>query len=249
MLREDQVSMQPDPEPSSVARLASFAGVAGSALLMSYFVAPMFLGWPYAGAPADAIAAYARAHQTLFFGGAWLQVTGTFLSVGFFVAICHLGDGARGAGSLAVIVASTVLVAVVVIEAAFLIAVPIAASANDSTTSQAMFTLSNGVFLRVFPLGPAPATLTALGAVIVRSHVLDRTIGRAAIALGAAFELAGIAAIFSPVALPAIVVLSVLQAVWIIVAAASLGRTERRGWPRARDWPMGSDDTRQPSSW
>jgi hypothetical protein len=90
-----------------------------------------------------------------------------------------------------------------------------------------MFALSNGVFLRVFPLAPASATLIGLGLVLRRSNLLGRSIATAALGLGIAFEGAGIAAIALPGAVVVLAILSAVQAVWVVAASLRLGISSR----------------------
>ena len=201
---------------------AAASGLAGAALLITYFAAPAILAWPYAGDTPSHLSAYALGHQTLFYAGAWLQGTGTMLSVVFFLALAGMtGALSRLPGAL-VAVGAGALLAVVLIESALLVAVPMAAASGDLATVSTTFALSNGVFVRVFPLAPSSLTYVALGIVIARSQVLPRSLGYAAIGLGATFEVGGIAAVFTSWAVPALAVLGAAQALWIIAAAARL---------------------------
>ncbi len=203
-------------------RFAAVCGIAGPVALTAYFLAPALLNWPYAGAPAAQLTTYAMNHQALFFAGAWFQITGTLLCVVFFMALIRRAKATGTIGGLLAVNASACLLAVVVVEGALLVAVPMAASAGDSATVLTTFDLSNGVFVRVFPVAPASATYVSLGAVILSSGALHRVYGLAAVALGIAFELAGAAAIFNSVVLIAIAVLAAAQAIWIAAAAIAL---------------------------
>lgn len=206
-------------------RAAALCGIAGPIALSVYFAAPAVTNWPYAGASAKQLMAYAQSHQVLFFAGAWFQVTGTVLSIVFFLAIIQLARATTRLAGVVTIVASTALLSIVLVEAAFLIAVPIAASNGDSSTVVTTFDLSNGVFVRVFPLAPASVSFAALGVVILGSGVLPRPFGFVAIAIGLAFEIAGVIAIFTMVGLILAIVLSVGQELWIVAAAVAFG------WP------------------
>ena len=203
--------------------LAAVAGILGAVLLVIYFTAPAFLGWPYAGASADTITTYANANAALFYGGAWLQVTGTLLCAVLFLALVRHSRAAPDLSGMVTMVATAVLLATVVIEAAFLVAVPMAASSGDAGTAGSMFTLSNGVFLRVFPLAPASATLIALGLVLRQSNLLGPSLAAVALGLGIAFEVGGVAAIAAPGAIVILVGLSVAQVAWVIAASVRLG--------------------------
>lgn len=210
------------PSERTVRVVGAACGIVGPILLALYFGAPAAFNWPYSGASAAQLSAYAGSHQTLFFAGAWLQATGSMLSVVFFLAIIHLSGAAGRLFGLLTIVASALLLAVVLVEGAFLIAVPLAAAGGDAATVRTAFDLSNGVFVRVFPLAPASASFIGLGGVILGSNVLSRWFGYVAVGVGVAFEVAGIAAIFSAFGLILAIVLSIGQELWIIAAAVAL---------------------------
>lgn len=205
--------------------LAVFCGVAGPIALTVYFAAPAFSSWPNAGASAAQITSYALGHQSLFYAGAWFQVTGTLLSVVFFLALLQMAGVTTRMSGLLVIVASTTLLGLVLVEAALLVAVPTAAAAGDTATAVTTFDLSNGAFVRVFPLAPASVTYIALGAVLLGSRVIQRSLALAAVGLGVAFELAGVIAVFSPAGLIVTIVLSVAQELWILAAAIAVWRS------------------------
>jgi hypothetical protein len=205
-----------------IVTLAAFCGIAGPLALTLYFAAPALTGWPYGGAPADQLLAYGKSHQTLFYAGAWLQATGTLLSIIFFLALVQLAGAMSRLSGLVVVVSSAALLSLVLVEAAFLVAVPQAAGAGDSATVATTFDLSNGVFVRVFPLAPASASYLALGAVILGSKVLPRAFGYLAVAIGVAFVAAGLVAIFSTIGVIVTIALSVGQELWIVAAAIQL---------------------------
>lgn len=208
-----------------VTRLTAVCGVAGVIALTAYFAAPAFLGWPFAGASAAQLTAYALEHQSLFYAGAWLQSTGTLLCVVFFLSLVRLAGAQNRFPGMLVMVAATALLSIVLVQSALMVAVPMAASAGDTATVTTTFTLSNGVFLRIYPLGPSSATYLALGFTALTSGLLNRWYGYAALGVGAAFELAGIAAVFSSAALIVIAVLAAGQVLWIGAVAAGLWRS------------------------
>lgn len=212
-------------EPS-LRRLAAVCGLLGPAALTVYFAAPAFSNWPYAGASPTQITSYALGHQSLFYAGAWFQVTGTLLCVIFFLAILQLAKATSGLPGLLVIVASTTLLGLVLVEAALLVAVPTAAAAGDTATVVTTFDLSNGAFVRVFPLAPASVSYIALGLVLLGSRVLHRWLGLVAIGLGIAFELAGLIAVVSSAGLILTIVLSASQELWIVAAAIAFWRSK-----------------------
>ncbi|MEY9952338.1 hypothetical protein [Leifsonia sp. EB34] len=213
-----------DPAIASprIARVGGWFGIAGPVLLTVYFAAPVVAGWPYAGGTDAQLTAYARSHESLFYAGAWLQVTGALLSVVFFLVLAtRTGKGACFVGRL-VTVGAALLIGVVVMEATFLIAVPMAAAAGSGAGVSTAFTLSNGVFARVFPLAPAPLLFAATGLALRHTAVLPRAFAPLALVVAGLFELAGIAAIFSTAGLIAAIAMSILQEVWIVAAAIAL---------------------------
>lgn len=206
-------------------RLVALCGIAGTVALTVYFAAPALTAWPYAGASPAQLSSYALHHQTLFYAGAWLQSTGTLLCVVFFLYLVRSTGGPQGLVQTIVIVSATSLLSIVLVESALLVAVPMAASAGDPTTAATTFALSNGVFVRVFPLAPSSATYIALGLALLNSGRLDRGFAYSALIIGAAFELAGIAAIFSAGALIVLAALAAGQALWVAAAAIALWRS------------------------
>jgi hypothetical protein len=211
----------------SETRLAVACGLLGPAALLAYFVTPLFLSWPFADGSASTLTAYALNHQALFFAGAWLQGTGTLLCVIFFLALLRQAGAVNRLSGLLLIVSAASLLAVVLVESAFMVAVPMAAAAGDSGTVATAFAMSNGVFVRVFPLAPSSATYFALGLVLLGSNVIARPLAIAAVAIGALFELGGIAAIFTGAAVAALAVVAAGQALWIVAAAINLARAGR----------------------
>lgn len=207
--------------------LGSLAGIAGPVLLVIYFAAPAVTGWPYAGASPDKLLRYANSHSLLFYAGGWLQATGALLSIVFFLALLKLSETAARMSGIATIVGCALLLSVVVIEAALLEAVPIAASAGDRATVATTFALSNGVFARIFPLAPAPLLFAGIGFAL-EPAVLRSGFARSARVVAVLFVLAGIAAVFGTPGLIFAIVMSVVQAVWILTAAVTLNLSWRR---------------------
>ncbi|HYK98865.1 MAG TPA: hypothetical protein VEU77_10795 [Candidatus Acidoferrales bacterium] len=205
-------------------RWIGLSGIGGSIALTVYFAAPAFLGWPYAGAPATDLAAYASSRATLFYAGAWFQTTGTLLSVVFFIGLVALSGSSAKLSGLLTTVAATSLLALVLVEAALLVAVPMAATTGDLATVATTFALSNGTFVRVFAIGPAPASYLALGAMLRDSRLLAPGFANGALLLGVAFAAAGVVAVFATAGLIVTIVLSILQELWTVAAAVAVLR-------------------------
>lgn len=88
---------------------AAICGIAGPLALSVYFAAPALAAWPLSGTSASQLREYALGHQTLFYAGAWFQVTGTLLCVVFFLAIVQLSGSIGRLSGLLVIAAATAL--------------------------------------------------------------------------------------------------------------------------------------------
>jgi hypothetical protein len=214
-------------EDRSLRKFGTVCGIVGPLLLTLYFVTPAFVSWPSVGTPPDQLVQFAKTHEALFYLGAWLQCTGALLSVVFFLVLVQLAGAQRHLAGLFTIVAVALLLAVVVVEAAMLVAVPFGAANNDTAMVMTTFALSNGVFVRVFALAPAPAVFAGLAAVLFRSRVLPMGFAWAALVVAALFELAGIASIVSSGGLILAIVMSVAQELWIVAAAVGLGVAAR----------------------
>lgn len=146
----------------------------------------------------------------------------------FFILLADLaGVGSTLIGRL-VVLGSALLLTVVVVEATFLVAVPVAAASADTATISTAFSFSNGVFSRVFPLAPAPLLFAATGAALWNRSILRRGWAVSALVIAGLFEVAGIAAIFSSIGLIFAVAMSVVQGIWILVAAITLGVEGRK---------------------
>ena len=199
--------------------LAVMAGIAGPVLLAAYFITPALASWPYAAESPGKLTAYATAHRLLFYAGGWLQATGALLSIVFFLVLLQL-SGARDtlAGS-ATLTGCAVLLSVVVVEAALLEAVPIAAANGDRATVATAFALSNGVFARIFPLAPAPLVFAGIGFALSGTSILPPVFARTAVVISGLFLIAGLAAVFATAGLILAIVMSGVEAVWILAAA------------------------------
>ncbi len=205
-----------------VRQLGVTAGITGPILLVAYFATPAFTGWPSAAATPDELVRYATAHELLFYAGGWLQATGALLSIVFFLVLLQLSGAQNSLAGTVTVVGAALLLAVVVIEAALLEAVPIAADLGDRATVATTFALSNGVFARIFPLAPAPLIFAGIGFALAGSGVLRPAFGRSALLVAALFVLSGIAAVFGTPGLIFAIVMSILEAIWIATTAVAL---------------------------
>jgi hypothetical protein len=206
---------------------AAVAGIAGPVLLAAYFTIPALVGWPTAAESAGKLTAYANAHRLLFYLGGWLQVTGTLLSVLFLLVLLQLSGARRTLAGMLTLTGCALLLSVVAIEAALLEAVPIAAAHGDQATVATAFALSNGVFVRIYPLAPAPLVFAGIGFALSGASILPRAFARSAVLISGLFLIAGLAAVFGSAGLIFANVMSVAEALWIPAAAIALARTRR----------------------
>ncbi len=212
--------------------LAVLAGIVGPVLLIAYFVTPLFVGgWPSSTAPAATVAAYADAHRVLFYFGGWLQGTGALLSVLFLLVLLQLSGARRTLAGSAALIGCAVLLSVVAVEAAMLQAVAVAAANGDHATVATGFELATSVFVRIYPLIPAPLVFAGIGFALSRTSILPRAFARTAMLIAALFLIAGLASVFGTSGLIFAIVMSVTEAIWIPAAAIAFARTLARSQP------------------
>lgn len=200
------------------------SGILGAIALAVYFAVPWLVNWPMGNVSSEQLATFATHNRNIFFLGAWFQGVGSLLSVLFFLGIVWLARATNRLAGLIAVAASAVLLGLSLVEGAFLMTVPLAVAGGHAATAQTTFDLSTITFVHVFPIVPVPAVLFALGAVILGSSVLPRSVGAAALAIGAAFEIVGFAALLNDVFVVPIIGLLVVDELWIIAAALSLLR-------------------------
>jgi hypothetical protein len=208
--------------------LAAGAGIFGPVLLVAYFIIPALVGWPSAGESAGRLTAYADAHRLLFYLGGWLQATGALLSVVFILVLLQQSGVRRTLAGSATLIGCAVLLAVVAIEAALLEAVPVAAANADHATVATAFTLSNGVFARIYPLAPAPLVFAGIGFALAQTTIVPRVFARTAVVISGLFLIAGLAAVFGTPGLILANVMSAAEAIWIPATAIAFARTTAR---------------------
>jgi hypothetical protein len=209
--------------------LASVAGIVGPVLLAAYFSLPAFVHLPSAGASPGKLIAFADAHRLLFYLGGWFQVTGSLLSVAFLLVLLLLSGARRTLAGSAALIGCAVLLSMTAIEATLLEAVPMAAANGDHATVATSFALSTGgVFARIYPLAAAPLVFAGIGFALSASSILPRLFARTALLISGLFLLAGLAAVFGTAGLIFATVMSVLEAIWIPVAAIVFARRTLR---------------------
>jgi hypothetical protein len=215
-------------------RLRMLGALAGIIGLVFYFVTPVLIGnWPSPGVSPGKLAAYATAHRTLFYLGGWLQGTGALLSVVFLVVLLQCTGARRTLAGAATLMGCAVLLSVVAVEAAMLVAVPVAAANGDHATAATGFEFASGVFVRIYPLIPAPLVFAGIGFALAGTRVLPRVFARAAVLISALFLLSGLAAVFGAAGLVFATVMSVVEAIWIPAAAIAFAVTTAHTQPQS----------------
>jgi hypothetical protein len=228
--------LAPPPAPAADASqpgrrlqiLAALAGIVGPVLLVAYFITPLFVGWPSATESAAKVAAYADAHRVLFYFGGWLQGTGAALSIVFLLVLLQRSGARRKVAGSVTLIGCAVLLSVVAAEAAMLEAVAVAAANHDLATVATGFQLASGVFVRIYPLVPAPLVFAGIGFALSGTPVLPRAFAGTALAISALFVVAGLAAVFGTAGFIFATVMSVAEAIWIPAAAIAFARRTAR---------------------
>jgi hypothetical protein len=205
--------------------LASAAGFIGAAALGASF--GMLPKPPPLTGPLATLIGYAASHKHIMMTAAWLEGTGTLLYVIFVLALVHqAGDRAGLAGRIATM-ASAVVLTVSLLYDVTLIAIAQSAALGGQQATTAL--VSYGLFAAVehiFLL--APPLLLPLGLILLRTTILPRALAAAAVALGIAGPVLGLAGLFTvtannngPVG-TAINILVALDGLWILTAAVVL---------------------------
>ena len=201
--------------------LIALCGILGIVLLGVYFGVGFAFG--LAQLPPNAsiaqVVRVATQYHDAWFLGAWLQATGSLLSVVFFLALVHRAGGAARLAGMLTVLGSAVLLAVVLIEGVFTMDLAQAAANGHPETALTSFDIMT-VFIHIYPIAPAPVIFLALGAVLLGSRLLPRVFGYLALALGIAFEIVGLVSLFIFPVLT-LVVLG-FQSLWIVATAIML---------------------------
>jgi hypothetical protein len=196
--------------------LAAFSGILGVLVLAIYFSQPLPI--PANTSPSSTFALFGNQYHNEVMVGAWIQAIGTLLVSVFFLELVRLAGATRLSG-LVTAFATCALWVVGLVEVVASMAIAQAAGHGHVEGAAAAFDLTDE-FIHVIPIGPAGAVYLALGALLLGSRVLPRAFGYLALALGAAFEIAGFIGLFDP-GNPqlSITVILIVQEVWVLAAA------------------------------
>jgi hypothetical protein len=194
-------------------------GILGVVLLSAYFAAPF--PQPSANATVEQIADIATKYSTLLVIGGWLQITGTMLAAVFFVGLVYLSRAITRLAGMLTLFAAAVLLSTSLLEATLLMNVAYATTNGHPQTALNSWDLMT-MFIHVFPIGPAPLSYLALGALLLGSSLLPRLFGYLALLLGAGFALVGFLGLLVPAVNFGIIALLIAQELWILAAGVTL---------------------------
>lgn len=201
--------------------LAALSGMLGVILLGAYFGVGFSVGLAQfpPDATLDQVTQVATQYHALWFLGAWLQATGSMLSVIFFLALVQRAGATARLSGMLTLLGSAVLLAVVLLEGVFTIDLAQAAANGHDMTALTSFDLMT-VFTHIYPIAPAPLIFLGLGAVLLGSRVLPRAFGYLALGLGSLFAIVGLVGLFT---IPVLTLIPLaLQSLWILAAAIAL---------------------------
>lgn len=203
---------------AALARGAALAGVVSVVMLVVHSV---ILGsLPTDGSSQTAVLKWLNGHHTVVLSSAWLDGIGSILLVVTVYAMVRLiRPEADFTGQLASRMA-TIVIALSLVTDAALIAATHAARAGHGGPASALFNLAYGIDF-VFPLANC-LWLPALGVLVLRSAVLPRGFGHAAVVVGVAEFVVGTAALFSPAAAAANNVVFIALLVWMLAGSIGL---------------------------
>lgn len=164
-------------------------------------------------------------HRSAIFLDAWLMGIGSFLSVIFYVGLVYISGAIIRFSGLLTIIASAAVLAVALVDVTFMVEAANAAILGHTDTTNVAFDFIAGgseAFDYTFIFGPAPMLLTSIGVVLLRSDIIPRFFGYAAIVVGIMFFIAGLISIFYPRASAITTIFEMVQlsrVIWVLTLA------------------------------
>lgn len=219
---DESTALSATSHTSRPQRGPALCGLAGVLMLGVYFGIPV--PQPGPEATIKQVSDFATHYSALLMVGGGLQVTGTLLACLFFLGLIHLAHGLGRLAGLVALFGTATLLATALIEAVLGMATSIATSSGHPEAAVVCWVVQ-GVFVHVFPIGPAPIVFLAIGVLLVSPGpviVLPRAVGYLALVLGVAFEAVGLLGLLVPAATAVIIVLLIAQEVWIATASIVL---------------------------
>jgi len=201
--------------------MIALSGILGILFLGLYFGVGAAIGLASLppGASTEQVLHVATQYQNVWMLGAWLQATGSLLSVIFFLGLVQLTGASSRLSGMLTLLGSAVLLGVVLIEGVFTIDLAQAAADGHQATSVSSFDLMT-VFTHIYPIVPAPLIFLSLGTILVGSSLLPRSFAYLALVLGCLYAVVGLVGLFT---LPILTLVPLaLQSLWILAAALVL---------------------------
>ncbi len=193
--------------------LTALCGILGVGMLITSFA---INPGPPPNATIAQVMEFGKQYHDDILMGAWLQAVGSVLCITFTLAIVHLAGATNRFAGWMTMFGGTILAVVSLVETTFYLN----AVNSDSSTVLISLGLIHAI-QHAFSMVAAPAVFFPLGAVILGSRVLPRLFGLLALALGGAFAVLGLVALFSP-AQSLVDDLSIVQGFWFLFAAITL---------------------------
>jgi hypothetical protein len=150
---------------------------------------------------------------------------GSFLSVIFYLGLVYISGAIFRFSGLLTIIASAAVLAVALVDVTFMVEFANAAILGHTDTTKVAFDFIAGggeAFDYTFIFGPAPMLITSIGIVLLRSDIIPRFFGYAAIAVGIMFFIAGLLSIFYPRASAITTIFEIVQlsrVIWVLTSA------------------------------
>lgn len=208
--------------------MIALSGILGIVLLGLYFGVGAAIGLASLppGTGAAQVLHVATQYHDVWLLGAWLQATGSLLSVIFFLGLVQLAGAATRLSGMLTLLGSAVLLGLVLIEGVFTIDLAQAAADGHQATSISSFDLMT-VFAHIYPIVPAPLIFLALGTILLGSSLLPRIFAYLALALGCLYAVVGLVGLFTS---PILTLVPLgLQSLWILAAALVLVSLSGKG--------------------
>ena len=164
-------------------------------------------------------------HRSAIFLDAWLMGIGSFLSVIFYIGLVYISGAPIRFSGLLTIIASAAVLGVALVDITFMIAATNAAILGHTDTTKIAFDFVAGggeAFDYTFIFGPAPVLITSVGFVLLRSDIIPRFFGYAAIVIGVMFFIAGLLSIFylhGSEIIAAFQIVQMSRGIWVLTLA------------------------------
>jgi hypothetical protein len=206
--------------------LIAIAGIIGQCLLSIYFSGILVpRGLTVEKGSAVQLSDLVMKHRSAIFLDAWLMAIGSFLSVIFYVGLVYTSRAIARFSGLLTIITSTIVLAIALVDVTFTVEAANAAILGHTATTEVTFDFVTGsgeAFDYTFIFGPAPVLITSIGIVLLRSDIVPRFFGYAAIAVGIMFFIAGLLSIFYPhasVITPVFEIVQLSRGIWVLTTA------------------------------